>query len=285
MIAVKLMGGLGNQMFQYAAGRKLALDTNSELFLDIEFLEAPSGGKYTQRHYELSQFKIKARPLDEQNRESLKSSGGILQKLGIRKSKVFIESGPAFNPGYNSLDGDVYLEGYWQSEKYFHSIREQLLVEFSPSYELEKKHSRFLEDIKNVIAVSVHVRRGDFVHLDSAKNFHGSPGMEYYQKAMDIHMQNYPAAVFYLFSDDESWCRENFGHKKNMQILSPSVRSSEDMLLMSRCTHNIIANSSYSWWAAWLNRNPDKSVIAPAQWYADSTMKNPDIYCENWIKV
>lgn len=234
MIVVKLKGGLGNQMFQYAYGRALALKRGTLLGLDKSFLQSKLWQKIvgvTPREYELDKFNIQA-----------------------------------------ELIRDKYpLEGYWQSEKYFKDIRPILLKDFT----LRSKSDNFLKFEKLVSdnnSVSVHFRRGDYIKRKVTRNYHGVLGFDYYLQAIEIIKQKIKNPHFFLFSDDST-------------ISSFSgLNSAEELILMSLCRHNIIANSSFSWWGAWLNNNPKKIVIAPKKWF-NAIKTDLQRIPRSWIKL
>lgn len=285
MIIVKLQGGLGNQLFQFAAGLALARRHATPLKIDTSFLKADPLGHYTKRELELNVFDLE---LKEATEEDLKRFP-LHENRYIRKLKewvpfsfntmVFNERGHHFNPYFSKLPANTYLNGYWQSEQYFKPVSPELktVLKFKPGNvlsdpELEKR-------ITDTNSVSIHVRRGDYVSLNSANTFHGICGPDYYQKAISL----FPAdATFYVFSDDLEWCRENLHSGQSMEFIK-TPNAYTDFYLMHKCRHHIIANSSFSWWAAWLNQNPEKKIIAPSRWFASAA--TPDIYPENWIKL
>jgi hypothetical protein len=175
----------------------------------------------------------------------------------------------------------LYLRGYFQKEKYFSDIRAQLLSELKINYTLKR----------NVVlpenACSVHVRRGDYVSLATAAAHHGTCSVEYYLQAMEMVKAQIPSAHFVFFSDDIDWCKQTFGHIENIRFMEKQdgMTESEDMIWMSRCRHHIIANSSYSWWGAWLNPSHEKLVIAPARWNNEQQTSFNDYVPANWIQL
>jgi hypothetical protein len=250
VITIKLKGGLGNQMFQYAFGRNLSYQQKIALRLDKSFLNRPIWQKIigiTPRKYELNEFNIKA-------------------KLTETKSKN-------------------YLEDYWQNEKYFKNIRNILLKDFT----LKKESSDFKKLAKNIFqtnSVSIHIRRGDYAKSWKTKKYHGLISLNYYQKAYKIIIKKVDNPAFFVFSDDTNWVKKNL--KINHPIIYVScfnkLTNAEELILMSICKHNIIANSSFSWWGAWLNKNSSKIVIAPKRWFAEKN-DYEDIVPQDWIRV
>lgn len=283
MVVVRLIGGLGNQMFQYAAGRALALHHATELYLDLSQLQKDPAGAYTLRQYELQPFKIQAQIASPEELGAFgKTESGVGVKLQsffpfLFKRMRFNESRHSFHRQFFKLPASVYLNGYWQDEAYFLPIRESLLQEFDLRDESDA-FRRVLDTINAVPAVALHVRRGDYVHLASANMFHGVLSPEYYRKAVQGLQSEKQPFTFFIFSDDIPWCREHLNFIENAVFVDgrkEGLSAQEELLLMSRCRHNIIANSSFSWWAAWLNDHKTKRVIAPQQWF-NAGRKQPD---------
>jgi hypothetical protein len=290
MIIVKLMGGLGNQMFQYAAGRCLSHLHKTELKLDLSFLNADPGNRYTKRDFALEVFNINCSIATEEDikrfqpLERGKITRTLMRKLPLLYSKVISnESGHAFMKEFYSYPKDVYLNGYWQSEYYFEPVEAILRKEFTLKEELTGEHAELAKRIRNSDSVSVHVRRGDYVNNKEVNQFHGICSAEYYQKAVEL-MKTKGGIELFVFSDDIQWAKENLKADK-VNFVTQNNPGYIDMHLMSLCKHNIIANSSFSWWAAWLNQNALKTVIAPEKWFADPARYTPDIYPENWIRL
>lgn len=287
MIAVKLMGGLGNQMFQYAAGRALALRLHAALKLDHSFLEADSQATYTRRHYELGAFNCKAEKAGADDLEKVRKATrpGPFARLFARPTiTVLKENGFQYNRQIERIDGDVFLDGFWQSEKYFSGIRPALLTDFSLGKKLSDKaaalKSRVLADTHSVF---VHFRRGDYVTLPSAASVHGAAALDYYQSAVELLRSKVANPSFYVFSDDMDWVKQHF--KAEGAVYVEGLEACEDLELMKSCRHGIIANSSFSWWAAWLNENGEKVVVAPKQWFKDPSINTVDLIPAAWHKI
>ena len=294
MITVKLIGGLGNQMFQYATARRLALHHNTDLKLDISGYENQPPGD-TPRHYELGNFKVKAslegkytpyrgehstKPLAKQLGALIAAASGVRQS--IIKENSFL-----FEPRVLSAPDNVYLSGYWQSEKYFKDIAKILRTEFELKNKPSAPNAKTLDMIKNSSAVSLHVRRGDYVTNDAANKFHGTKGLDYYFDSIAHIKHHVKDPHIFVFSDDPKWCQENLktGLPTTYVTNNSGDKGFEDLRLMSACDHHIIANSSFSWWGAWLNPSPNKIVLAPAKWFNDPAVDTSDIYAEGWIKI
>jgi hypothetical protein len=290
MIYVRLTGGLGNQMFQYAAGRELAQRHQTELVLDVSAYENQPEGE-TPRHYELGIFKHSARLADgAQVKLAAKAArASRLDKLLGRKPGITVvrESGFPFEPAVLKAPDNSYLIGYWQSEKYFPSVRAELLEDFTLKHEPDAANAKTAAEIAAVTAVSLHVRRGDYVTNANAAKFHGMTSLEYYREAIKQMAGQVKEPHFFVFSDDPGWCRENLKFDLPMTFVTNNSgdKGYEDMRLMSQCRHHIIANSSFSWWGAWLNPRADKIVLAPGRWFNDSTVDTRDIYAQGWVKI
>lgn len=275
LVITHLIGGLGNQMFQYAAGLSLASRTNSTLKLDTSDFET-----YKLHEYSLGNWNISAESASRDEIKFLKT-----RKFFILKSKKFSESGLQYNPALFKQEPPVYISGYWQTEKYFKTIRNSLLQEFVP----KKTISTYSQSVLNQItssscSVSLHVRRGDYL-LSQNQKIHGVCGLDYYEAAIELLEKSHNDITFFVFSDDILWAKDNLkiSSKKIWVDGNDSSRNFEDIHLMSKCSHNIIANSSFSWWGAWLNNNQDKKVIAPKAWFQSPKMDIRDLCCPEWI--
>ncbi|QEC77929.1 alpha-1,2-fucosyltransferase [Mucilaginibacter ginsenosidivorax] len=287
MIIIKLQGGLGNQMFQYAAARSISGD--KPVYFDLNFLSAntTSTSTLTARHFELAIFNnIRFKTANRFMKPLIESRKAIYRyiKRILMPRAVFIcqtENNEFINL-QEITSATIYLDGYFQNENYFKSIREQLLLDFKfPSLNGAGKKKRAILEAQNPVAL--HVRRGDYLRPE-VEAFHGILPLSYYQKAKDKLEMQVSNPHYFVFSDDPEWCRLNFGFLgDNVTIVSETAANTwEDMYLMSLCHHNIIANSSYSWWGAWLNTNPGKVVIAPYNWFVSA---KADIVPSNWIKI
>ena len=292
MIIVRLMGGLGNQLFQYAIGRAVSQRSEEEFKMDILGYENQSGSM-TPRKYALQIFNIQENFADKKELEKMKGKVDgrllkILQRWGLLKKHDFFVAEPHFNfaPEILEVSGDVYLQGYWQTEKYFKDIEELLRKELTLRAEFSIQEKEITQEIKNCQAVSLHIRRGDYVSSATTGKFHGICSLEYYAQAIEKLKQQLENPTFFVFSDDIAWVKENLKIDFPTKYVSDgNLKDYEDLVLMSFCKHNIIANSSFSWWGAWLNQNPEKIVIAPKRWFADTSIDTSDIIPENWIRI
>jgi hypothetical protein len=298
MIIVRLRGGLGNQLFQYAAGRSLSLHHDVDLRFDLYTYR-----KHPYRTFELSKFLIPAVEATRAEVHRFTGSNPVIRYLNKRSNyfycpRVCAQPHYHFFEDFFTLPPDIYLSGYWQSEKYFSEVSNIIRNEVQPLVALDVRNLALQNRLKTQESVSVHVRRGDYVSSTAYGSFFGALEKSYYDQAIEIIKKRVAMPTFYFFSDDLAWCRDNFQHLQAEFIdHNTGVDSYKDLLLMSSCSHNIIANSTFSWWGAWLNQNPRKNVIAPARWFRSSyqTKKEPayasriyntkDLIPEAWVKI
>jgi hypothetical protein len=294
MIVVQLMGGLGNQMFQYAAGRRLSHVRHLPLKLDISWFKGKQDRRYslssfnTQENFatdaDLAKFReLEFRPSIQRIVLALKNSCPLFSSLKVKERYVWE------NPALLMTKGDLYLEGYWQNEQYFKDIKDIIHHEFTFKNTPERKNAVLSEQISNCESVSVHIRRGDYVSNPVTLQFHGILPLEYYQKSLARIMESVENSHFYVFSDDPIWPRDNLRIQDPVTYITHNGpdKDYEDLRLMSLCKHHIIANSSFSWWAAWLCQNPEKMVIGPTQWFLDPVLnaQTADMIPPEWIRI
>lgn len=278
MIITRLMGGLGNQMFQYAAGLRLAKRLGTRVCVDLSWLNSQDKlGVITKRDYELGIFGIK--PMND--------SLWLKLRLKAQRPILFKDSGMRYNPDFKKLRGNVILEGFWQSVKYFEGAEEDIFAVFRFPETISVQNRRVLKTIEDWASVSVHVRRGDYANDPQTKKFHGLQPLDYFQKASALIKKRVDSPHFFVFSDDPEWCRKNLklGAKTTFVTGNTGAKSYEDMRLMAACKHNIIVNSSFSWWGAWLNQSPNKIVIAPRKWWHEKTLNSSDVIPEDWVTL
>lgn len=290
MIVAEIIGGLGNQMFQYANAKALALANDRALVLDLSRFE-----KYKLHNgYELARVFGISEPVA--SKTDLKAVFGLCQlfdsispKLRNRLARFW--AGPKFlyEKSFSfkeiKLTTDVqYVSGYWQSAKYFESCADQLRQDFTFRIPDNDQLNAFREAISEAgeNAVSLHVRRGDYLAKKNASLF-ALLAERYYVDAINLLKKNRKTPKFFVFSDDIDWCRENFASDEFTFVTGFSGGNSYlDMYLMSLCNSNIIANSTFSWWGAWLNGNEEKIVVAPTAWFADKKINTRDLYPSDW---
>lgn len=287
MIIVRISGGLGNQMFQYAAGRAIALNTGQPLVLDRRHYLRPREHGYALGAFALADMPMNDAQLPPSRRE--RPVAHLLWRASRRQPRLLRETGLGYDPAIAAVTGPVWLEGYFQTERYFAAHAATIRKELSPSAPPDSENARWLAEIMaEPRAVSLHVRRGDYVRNPRFAARHGTCTPAYYARALDHVAQQMGAApIVYAFSDDPDWVRENLHLPAEIRVLGHNTasRNIEDLRLMSACRHHIIANSSFSWWGAWLNPREDKIVAAPARWFADASDTNPDIWADGWARV
>lgn len=291
MIISRLEGGLGNQMFQYAAGLRLAAARNTRLQLDLSGLDDPT--IRTRRSYELDTFAVTAKLASPSNVEAIvASSGGLLGQLAARWSRdrsrpAAVERTFGFDPQVLLLPDGVCLRGYWQSERYFEDVPDLVREELRFRSSAVGRNAETLKEIAACNSVSLHVRRGDYMTDPAVYAMHGVCSIDYYQRAVAYIVDQISNPTFFLFSDEPDWVRENLDLCASVRLVDYNgpAAGSEDLRLMSRCAHHIIANSTFSWWGAWLNPSPDKIVVAPKQWFADGARDTSDLLPASWVKL
>ena len=290
IITVNIIGGLGNQMFQYAFGYSVSKESNSKIKLEVSGFNS-----YNQRHYALDLFNVKENSelkpkydflinkINSKHNSLLsKVSSKLLREL-LRFTKFYFQERERFVFDQNvfNIKTNTFFYGYWQNEKYFKKYRKELLEIFK----LKDIHSQTKEYQQKIIkseSVSLHIRRGDYLN-----SIHGTCDMKYYKQAVTEILKINKKANFFIFSDDISWVKNNldFIDHKTLVLLESDIPDHEEMYLMSQCKHNIIANSSFSWWGAWLNQNSDKKVIAPKKWLNSSTLNTNDLIPDSWVRL
>jgi hypothetical protein len=295
MIIVKLEGGHSNQLFHYAAGRRLADHLGVDLLLDKSWFTNVIQGD-TVRIYELQDYKFKQKFIDrdqfalvENKPEDFRAKIYKFTK-GRSKPRVkhYRERGHSFDKMVLKLPDNTFLDGFWQNEKYFKDIRSTLLEEVDLKTKPSSKNAKWLNQIRSSNSISLHIRRGDYVENKSTNKFHGVMSPEYYQKGLTLLAKKTGQKDFklFIFSNDIEWCKQNLKFNYPVTFIDGNNSGAEDMRLMKHCKHNIMANSSFSWWGAWLNQNPDKIVIAPKAWFQDKEAnKETDIVPPGWVRL
>ncbi|MDR1090487.1 MAG: alpha-1,2-fucosyltransferase [Prevotella sp.] len=291
MVTVLLSGGLGNQMFQYAAAKALAKRLGTSPAIDLYPLIKKTHA--TIRPYELGIFNIDAPIVSTLRGKMLTKARSFVQKHKefFRHFGLFTDTyAILYQPAFGSLKGNVILSGYFQNEKYFKGAEAGIRDDFTFRHPLEGKNKEIAGQLASVEPVSVHIRRGDYVqNADAASNF-VTCDVSYYEKAVAHICGKVNNPSFYIFSDDFDWVKENldFGnHPVSFVDWNREGKSCIDMRLMSLCKHNITANSSFSWWGAWLNANPDKVVVCPLRWFREEKKNSllKDFYPEGWTMI
>jgi hypothetical protein len=285
MLITKITGGLGNQLFQYALARRLARSANIEFKLDLS-----AYNNANSRAYALNNFNVieKIASTDEINRFR---KIGFCRVIDILKPNhlrsIIKERRSYFDQNILKIKDNTYLDGYWQCDKYFSDIREILLKEISLKNGFSENAQKMAESIRQVNSVSLHIRRGDYLNSKFSK-FYEPCKIEYYQQAIKALESKIKDIHFFVFSDDIEWAKKNLTIPyPTIFVSNPNIKDYEEMMLMSLCKHNIITNSTFSWWGAWLNQNPDEIVIAPEKWFKIKTKKYDarSLYPAGWLII
>jgi hypothetical protein len=300
MIINKICGGLGNQMFQYALGKHLSIINNTNHKIDVKNYKGKTLDLQKGiREFELDCFNIGAKKATNEDIEKTDSFftknkfGRKLFRLCSNKNnyfnKKYILEPPAnyfkFDPQILQTLGhkDVYIDGYWQTEKYFKNIEKDIRKDFTFKNKPSGENNKLIEKIKECNSVSLHVRHGDNVHIENGILM----TMEYYNKAIEVITSKIKEPTFFIFSDDPEWA------SKNIKLQYPTIfvknnlkQATEDLRLMTYCKHHILGNSTFSWWGAWLGEKANQIVVCPTK-YLDSKLDilNTDYKPEKWIFV
>ena len=287
MIVVKIKSGLGNQMFQYALGRRLSLDWGEDLKLDTAWFENIKSNE-TSRKLEIDKFNIILnKATDEEIAQSM--HGGFIRSISklIDRVRGRLDRNHFFRfyKGLLKKKKWLYLDGYFQNFCYFDTIRDVLLGDFTLKNGYSTEAQKIKEGIETAAqSVAIHIRRGDFV--TTCKDWNGLCDINYYQRGLQEIKNKYSNIKLYFFSDDIEWARENLKFSSPMVFVSrPTLNSVEELLLMSLCKHQVIANSTFSWWAAWLNQNGQKIVVAPVRWLLVADIDTSGLLPTDWIKI
>lgn len=296
MIVVRLKGGLGNQMFQYALGRVLSIKNNTELLFNIEAYEdktpRPFKNAMPVRDLQLDVFTIAGRVAQKSEIPWLYrmyGKGAFMLCIDAVRRRIFRHNAQElsfrpFTPRMLELGSNSYLDGFFQSPKYFEGyeliIRNDFTLKNIPGEAIRV----LAEEISKHNSVCVHLRRGDYV----GNKAHEVVGMEYYKEGITYLGKNTAIEKIYVFSDDIEWCKNNLIFEFPTTFVGQEYVGHKDeghMYLMSRCRHFIIANSSFSWWAAWLAECKEKIVVCPKQWFPDGSINTSDLLPEGWIRI
>ena len=292
MIVVKLHGGLGNQMFQYAFGLGLSKFYETKLFIDVAIFDNQvKKAGFTPRHFELGCFNIQttiaeSSLIEKFNRKDLYYR--LKKKLGFSTYKTLKQVDFCFNDGFLHSKPPLYILGYFQSEKYFlnnHQLIKEIFTFPTFSQSLVSNYAEIITT--SIDSVSLHFRRGDYVNDPVTAAFHAKCSLNYYEESVNYFLTKFKNPLFFIFSDDIEWVEKNIADWPIQKVIIKTPENTPgwvEMYLMSLCKNNIIANSSYSWWAAWLNSNPGKVVVAPEKWFSDEAINTNDIVPDTWIR-
>lgn len=289
MIITKLLGGLGNQMFQYAYGRNIALKNSCELKLDLSYYDGQEHRRYCLNHFAIAASIATQAEIDELKQKHFSKANRLKRKLFNTKPYYIHEKNLEFDPRNLKTQKDAYVDGYWQSEKYFTDSANQIRADFQINSTPNLANETALAFIGSCNSVSLHIRRGDFATDKVLNKLHGICSANYYQKAVELIAGKVSDPVFIVFSDEIEWAKKSLrlGYKTEFININDGLNAHEDLRLMSSCRHHILANSSFSWWGAWLNQRIDKIVISPKTWFADTVLNafSSSIIPKDWIRI
>jgi len=293
VVVAALIGGLGNQLFQYAVARSLADRHGASLLLDTSGFE-----NYPLRRYELGELNIRAdiaQPEDLlffKRRQHMSWLGKTFDRMVSKfhpdgNSRIFNEKAFVYDQNIYQQIPPVYLSGYWQSERYFSDKADAIRVDLSLRRPLDQVCQVFIESIRKTNSVSLHVRRGDYVSNAVTARLHGTCSLDYYRAGVAHIASIIEDPHFFIFSDDMDWVAHNLPltHMSTLVDVNGADRGIMDMALMKACRHHIIANSSFSWWAGWLNPSPDKIVVAPRRWFNEANHDTSDLLPASWVQL
>jgi hypothetical protein len=287
MIVARIEGGLGNQLFQYAFGTQLANQHQTELVLDLSaYANKPPHG------YLLDSFSIGARELKIDERKRIPEryrtgKGSILNAMVFGKDefRLLRERRFGFSQKYMRAPDDSYLVGYWQSDRFFRDVESSIRSQFKPSVSLSVETRQIQERMLNSSSIAIHIRRGDYITAKpmAVRNL----GLGYYKKCIDMQLERRPNSEVYVFSNDLAWCRENLNLNCPIHFVdhNSTASANEDLWLMTAAESIIIANSTFSWWGAFLGNRRDRIVYAPAHWFHPNTLDDRHLNCHRWLLV
>jgi hypothetical protein len=282
-----MMGGLGNQLFQFAAGRRLAIRHGAELVLDLGWFRHEGRGVVPVRSYQLGALDLNARVTRVHPRALAAFESGRRRGLRRRKLEVIRQRDGDFGVDRRVLNAsdDVLLIGYWQSEEYFAdvagAVRQELGIATRP---VSAQYAVLDRLVDRSSAVAVHVRRGDYVSNPRTHAFHGVLDRDYYRRALDYVRGRRTATTLLGFSDDPDWVERELAADLGLTVVRGGD-ALQELRLMSRCAHHVVANSSFSWWGAWLGERDDSLVVAPQRWFADPRADTRSIVPERWRRL
>lgn len=301
MIIVRLMGGLGNQMFQYAFAYSLSQKHKTIIKVDTTLLEDRNKPDEIVTHRDLLLNKVFNISLNLASNEDVEYFNGkkynhwfgkIFNRivLILRKPALVIEKSREFHPEYLNLKNNICLVGAFQSEKYFKMYASDIRKIFSFKTPILAISSELVTKLQTENSVAVHIRRGDYVTSPLYSTTIGALPVSYYNEAIELICEKIKNPIFYIFSDDLNWCKENL-KSENVSFYfvddeHVGAYAANYLQLLTKCKHYIISNSTFSWWGAWLSDSDnDKIVIAPKKWFLDTSLDGKDIVPENWIQL
>lgn len=296
-IIVSLYGGLGNQLFQYATGYALSKQLNCELVLDLAWFDIVRNIRdTTPRKFSLSPFglEVKQQKLGlDLKKKHQRIIDNILSLLRLRtpdedeKIHIFRETTTKYDPTLFKNKAPLWLAGYWQSPRYFETWSSELRNKIGIPRDLNKENQKMLKQIENSESVCIHIRRGDYVSNKQANEFHGLCSMEYYRKGLQSVKSNFKNPHCFVFTDDPAWAKDHFDLGTDFTVVDTNGPDEAhcDLWLMAACKKFVIANSSLSWWGAWLGQFKEKKVVAPFEWFKNNPDLASDLIPQDWIKL
>jgi hypothetical protein len=293
-IISKIYGGLGNQMFQYACGRAVANRLKAQLYLDLSWFNSGNREFMLDAFPKIHYFRFStSKHRNFLTRKIISLSQKILRRMSIEYTiRVINEPSYSYWTGIEQIRSSVILSGYWQNEKYFSDISSVIKQDFMfPEFDCLEAKNIAKKIIEAPCSINVHVRRGDYADNPKTNSVHGVCPSDYYQKAIQLIIDKHVGKItpeLYVFSDDPDWVKSNFDTcgfpSVTVNIQEHKDKPYQDMHLMSLCKHHIIANSSFSWWGAWLSSG-NGIVVAPKRWFTEDTMKDYNPSLESWITI
>ena len=294
-VSVVISGGLGNQMFQYASALAIAKYHDADLALDLSWFDIVEGlSNVTHRKYSLGVFGIN-HPVDGKfyTPQSTTFSGRLKRKFArmfpqlISSRETLNEEKFSFNEHVFETTPPFLLNGYWQSEKYFKDISREIDDLYGRPRSLSSESKSMMENISGVDSICIHIRRGDYVSNSNASQYHGLCPLNYYQQGVSLVSTDLSNPHCFIFSDDINWAKANLKLEIPMTFvdINGPDDAHQDLWLMAACKHFVIANSSLSWWAAYLGKSADKKVVAPKEWFLNKKVDTSDLYLPEWIRI
>lgn len=285
MIITEINGGLGNQLFQYAAGLSLSLRHQTQLKTAVQFKNADTLRSLGLSHFNLNLIEATHEDVNQLYSGSAVDSA-IQAILPPQFKNVYKEKHFAYQSGFEKLGSNVYLKGYWQSERYFSTIANQVNEVFTLQPQYYSNVLSLIEEIKQNESVSIHIRKGDYL-LHPYSDYYASLESAYYNNALAALQENLPQLKLYVFTDDPKWVKENLALPIPYTLISGVQTTSmyEDFQAMLTCKYHIIANSSFSWWTAWLSARDGKKVVAPKEWFKNGPSDTADLIPKSWLIV
>lgn len=284
-VTVSIYGGLGNQLFQYAVGRSLAIRNRCELLLDRRHYLAHRSFSFGLHHFNIKARDGSAAELPPNREQKFKYTWWRL--FSAAKTMVR-ERGLEFDSTVLDRKGALYLRGYWQSEKYFQCCEATIRRELSFRQPPTGANAQLCEQLLSTNSIGIHIRRGDYIKDPRVNKVHGTCPLAYYRAGVDyILRKTGKQHTAFVFSDDPDWARQNVQLDCRVVIVDQNDghAAHEDLRLLASCEHQVISNSTFSWWAAWLNDNSSKIVVAPLHWFADPKMRNDDLVPSQWQRI